>query len=99
MEDKVLVRCKREDQATVAGILQGASTLYKDTIKRTTGIDKTVSLDVDKVNFLEPSMTGGVLVMTPDTLIKVDNTLDTRLQLTMSNDLPALRSMLFPKGK
>jgi len=98
MEDRVLIRCKKEDEKTVGAVLQQAEQKFAQTVKRQTNADKKVTLSVDTTTFLPPNSAGGVIVMTVDTKIKVDNTLDTRLGLVMQNDLPNLRKMLFPKA-
>jgi V-type H+-transporting ATPase subunit E len=99
MEDKVLIRCKKEDEKTVGAVLEQAAQKYSQTVKRQTNADKKLSLSVDSSSYLPPTSAGGVICMTTDTKIKVDNTLDTRLSLVMANDLPNLRKMLFPAKK
>lgn len=98
VEDRVLIRCKKDDEKTVGAVLEQASAKYNQTVKRQTNVDKKVVLSVDTTSYLPPTSAGGVVVMTIDTKIKVDNTLDTRLGLVMQNDLPSLRKMLFPKA-
>lgn len=98
IEDRVLVRCKKDDEKTVQAVLDQASQKYAQVVKRQTNMDRKVVLSVDTTAYLAPTSAGGVVVMTLDTKIKVDNTLDTRLGLVMQNDLPSLRQMLFPKA-
>jgi V-type H+-transporting ATPase subunit E len=52
---------------------------------------------VVKGNFLDKDSVGGVLVCGHEDRIKVNNTLDQRLQLVYEQKLPNLREMIFPK--
>ncbi len=52
---------------------------------------------VVKGGFLDKDSVGGALVCANEDRIKVNNTLDQRLQLIYEQRLPTLRGMLFPK--
>ena len=54
MEDKVLIRCKKEDEKTVAAVLEQAAQKYSQTVKRQTNADKKLSLSVDSSSYLPP---------------------------------------------
>lgn len=95
METEVCVRCKKDEERVVQSVLEAASRKYSDIIKKTTGQTQEISLSIDDKQSLPAKCSGGVVVHCQGDTIRVDNTLDTRLQLTMENDLPAIRKMCF----
>jgi V-type H+-transporting ATPase subunit E len=98
MEDNITVRCRQEDEAVIRGVLDAASRKFTDVVKRQTGIAKQVKLTMDKTFLDSASCSGGVVLLCQDNSIRVDNTLDTRLNLVMQADLPKLRSIVFGKN-
>jgi len=104
LEDEVSVQCRECDQRLVQGCLADAAAEFSKVIKSQTGVTKQVKLTIDKSGFLPPapdmtqgkSCIGGVILTCSDGLIKVNNTLDERLKLTMELDKPAIRGILFP---
>lgn len=69
--------------------------MFAQVVKQQASVDRRLTLTVDRKN-LSPSCSGGVELTCNGGTIKVDNTLDTRLDLVMEQDLPSLRKMLFP---
>jgi len=101
MEDEVQVRCKKEEIQLVQSVLETASSQYSAVLKQQTGrqnLNKKVKLSLDSSSFLPSNSAGGVELLCNGGLIKVDNSLDTRLGLVMQNDLPALRKIVFPRS-
>merc|ERR1712194_420485 len=98
MEDNVTVKCRKEDEGTVKSCLDAASGKYADIIKKETGVQKGVRLEMSPA-YLPAGCGGGVVLTCLGGSISIDNTLFTRLGLVMDNDLPSLRSMLFPNRK
>jgi V-type H+-transporting ATPase subunit E len=98
MEDNITVRCRQEDEAVIRGVLDAASRKFTDVVKRQTGIAKQVKLTMDKTFLDSATCSGGVVLLCQDNSIRVDNTLDTRLNLVMQADLPKLRSIVFGKN-
>ncbi|CAD7957911.1 unnamed protein product [Amoebophrya sp. A120] len=98
MEDSVTVKCRKEDEQSVKASLDQASRKYTDIIKKETGVQKTVRLDLSNA-WLPASCGGGVVLTCQGNTISIDNTMFTRLGLVVDNDLPSLRKMLFPKKK
>jgi len=104
LEDEVTVKCRQCDLQMVQGCLGEAAALYASTIKAQAGVSKTVNLTIDKSGYLPgpptgsagASCIGGVTLCCAGGLIKVNNTLDERLKLTMELDKPAIRGILFP---
>jgi len=104
LEDEVAVKCRQCDLQMVQGCLGEASQLYTQVIKAQACVSKTVNLTIDKSGFLPgppsgsaaQSCIGGVTLSCANGAIKVNNTLDERLKLTMELDKPAIRGLLFP---
>jgi len=104
LEDDVVVKCRDCDKSMVQGCLTDAANLYTQTVKAQTGVTKTVSLSLAKTFLPGPpsagnsgaSCIGGVMLSCSNDSIKVNNTLDERLKLTMELDKPAIRGLLFP---
>jgi len=93
-EDHVTVKCRKEDESVVKSALDIASRKYADVIKRETRATKNLSLSISS-NFLPAQCGGGVVLTCFNNTISVDNTLNTRLNLVMDNDLPSLRKLLY----
>merc|ERR1711985_59574 len=98
LEDEVSVKCRQCDERLVQGCLNDAASEYTRVIKSQTGVTKTVKLTIDQSGFLAPppgqgagaSCIGGIVLSCSDGKIKVNNTLDERLKLTMELDKPAI---------
>lgn len=95
MEDNVVVRCRKEDSQTVQSCFAAAQTRFTQVIQKECSVNKSVKLALD-TTFLDANSAGGVMLLCQGNSISVDNTLDTRLKLVMTGDLPALRKMIFP---
>jgi V-type H+-transporting ATPase subunit E len=104
LEDDVSVQCRECDQKLVQGCLADAAAKYSQVIREQTGVSKTVKLTLSRDGFLPgppgagaaKSCVGGVILSCDGGKIKVNNTLDERLKLTMELDKPAIRGILFP---
>jgi len=107
LEDEVSVQCRECDSNLVQGCLADAAASYSNVIKQQTGVSKNVKLAIDRSGFLPgppgggagKSCIGGIVLSCSDGKIKVNNTLDERLKLTMELDKPAIRGLLFPVGR
>merc|ERR1711920_92093 len=95
LEENVSVRCRDADKATVQGCLQAAAAQYAKGIKDNTGADKKCNLTIDS-QALPGSSLGGVILSCQDGKITIDNTIDLRLKLSLEQDKPAIRKLLFP---
>jgi V-type H+-transporting ATPase subunit E len=104
LEDEVVVQCRQQDQQMVQGCLAEAAASYSQVIQQQSGASKQVKLSIDRSSFLPgppgqsagKSCIGGVILSCDNGKIKVNNTLDERLKLTMELDKPAIRGLLFP---
>jgi len=89
MEDKVGIRCRRQDLQLVLAAHEKSAAAYKEAVK------KDILIMVDQENFLPSDMAGGVELFAAGGKIKVKNTLESRLELMSKQMLPELREMLF----
>ena len=97
LESQVTVRCKEEDATLVASLLKSAATQYAALVAKHTGAVRAVNLSLDAA-FLPGSNIGGVVLATRGGAIRVDNSLDTRLNQLLDKDKPAIKKLLFPKA-
>ncbi|CEL98593.1 unnamed protein product [Vitrella brassicaformis CCMP3155] len=101
LEDTVMIRCRKEDEA----VIKSHQVLEKAAEQYTAKVGKKVNLTLDSKTYLPPAPTGGpiegktcaggVLLLTHGGKIVVDNTLDARLKLVVEDCKPAIRKMLF----
>jgi len=93
LEPTVLVRCRQQDLDLVKGVLKEAVEEYKKVVK------KECALSVDEQNFLGPECSGGIDLLAKEGKIKVQNTLESRLELISRQMLPEIRETLFGRNK
>jgi len=89
IEDTVLVRCRQKDVSLVQEVIGPAIKNFREATKRDTKVT------IDTANYLSPDLAGGVELFTPNGKIKVENTLESRLELICQQMLPELKEMLF----
>jgi len=98
LEPEVAVQCRKEDIALVKSVLDEAQKRYTAEIKsQANGVSKTVKFSVNESQPLVGKI-GGVVLQTNGGAIRVDNTLDTRLNLLVEKDKPTIRKTLFPSA-
>lgn len=98
LEAEVTVVCRKEDVALVKSVLGEAEKAYASEIKnQASGAVKQVKLVIDESKPLVNKI-GGVILQTAGGSIRVDNTLDTRLDLLVEKDKPTIRKILFPSA-
>jgi len=95
LEDKVTVQCRQADVSLVQQCLGAASQQYTQVIQKECGAQKSVSFELSR-DFLPTTCSGGVVLSCNNGDIKIDNTVDLRLQLVVEQDKPAIRKLLFP---
>jgi V-type H+-transporting ATPase subunit E len=95
LETQVSVRCKESDSKMVQSCLADAAKEYSSVIKKESGVDRTVTVTIDKQQYLPDSGLGGVVLSCANDKITIDNTIDIRLKLVMEQDKPAIRKHLF----
>jgi len=89
IEDNILIRCRQKDVALVQEVVEPALKSFREATKR----DTKVTIDTN--NYLSPDIAGGVELFTPNGKIKVENTLESRLELICQQMLPELKEILF----
>lgn len=102
-ENKVVVRCRKEDASVVNSVLQKAADEYIKFVKESTGYTpllQPLKLDTE---FLPPAYknpsteycSGGVVLIAQRGRIVCNNTLDARLDIAFEQLTPQIRGMLF----
>ncbi|KAJ3331850.1 V-ATPase V1 sector subunit E [Blyttiomyces sp. JEL0837] len=89
MEAKVEIQCRKQDEALVEKAMAAAKTAYVAAAKR------DINVSIDKANPLPDASAGGVIVSANDGRVRVNNTLENRLELLSDAMLPDIRIMLF----
>jgi len=89
IEDTVLIRCRQKDVAYVQEVLEKAVASFRAATQRDT------KATIDTTNYLSPDLAGGVELVAQNGKIKVENTLESRLELIAYQMLPDLKEMLF----
>jgi V-type H+-transporting ATPase subunit E len=105
LEESITVQCRQCDVALVESCLAAAAKEYSEVIAKETGAKRSTKFTIDKASYLPPapkpgseekSCLGGVVLFCQNGTIKIDNTIDLRLQLVLEQDKPAIRNLLFP---
>lgn len=89
LEENVTIRCRQQDVNIVREVMEKCERDYKQTTR------KDVRLALDTENFLPADVSGGVELLAQKGKIKVENTLESRLEMISQQMLPELREMLF----
>lgn len=93
MEEVVVLKCRKEDEDVVKTAMGAASKKYSEILKKECGVDKKVALSLGGT--LPTGCGGGVVLTCAGNTISIDNTLNTRLNLVMNLEIPAIRKLLF----
>eukprot|EP00918_Siedleckia_nematoides_P098812 GHVU01216153.1.p2 GENE.GHVU01216153.1~~GHVU01216153.1.p2 ORF type:complete len:192 (-),score=45.55 GHVU01216153.1:511-1086(-) len=104
-EPRLLVKCRREDVSVVQASLELASAKYSKVVKEQADVNRVVAFTLDSER-LPPGPSaegqdagltccGGVVVTSEDRRVVVDNTLDSRITIGVTDCLPTIRNMLF----
>lgn len=89
MEERAVIRCRHQDLQIVQSVLEGSINAYRQ------GMKQDCRIHVDQDNFLPSDIAGGIEIYSYNGKIKVENTLESRLELMAQQMLPELREMLF----
>nr|XP_061812352.1 V-type proton ATPase subunit E 1-like isoform X3 [Nerophis lumbriciformis] len=89
LEDKVVIRCRKQDSEMVQAAVNRNIPIYKEAVK------KNIVVKIDMDHFLPSSICGGVEVYNDNGKIKVSNTLENRLELLAQQMMPEIRVSLF----
>ncbi|XP_065160652.1 V-type proton ATPase subunit E [Atheta coriaria] len=91
-ETNVLVRCRAQDRSIVENCLSDVSGRYKE------AVGKEVILKIDTENPLPADATGGVELYAHRGRIRINNTLEARLELIAMQLIPEIRTALFGRN-
>jgi len=89
LEQKVTIRCRKQDVPMVQASIQKNIPIYKAAVKN------NLEVRIDQDNFLSPDVSGGIELYNGDGKIKVSNTLESRLDLLAQQMMPEIRVALF----
>ncbi|CAF0740235.1 unnamed protein product [Brachionus calyciflorus] len=93
VEKEVVIRCREKDLNLVNHAVESAIETYKKEIK------KDVKVTVLTNSFLLPDIAGGIEAYTSDGKIKINNTLEARLDMLFYQMIPEIREKLFGRNK
>jgi V-type H+-transporting ATPase subunit E len=92
LEPELVIRCLKDDVPLVKDALKGALEYYTKMTKR------ECKVKVDEENYLGNNISGGVEMLIPNGKIKIENTLESRLEMIASQLLPEIRVRLFGRN-
>lgn len=97
LDSEINVLCKKEDVEVVKSIIVDAKNEFEEIMKTQTIKFKNlqVNITVDEKYNLPEYIIGGVLLTSMKNKIRVDNTLDKRLELLKQSAIPDIRKILF----
>jgi len=96
LEEELIIRVRGQDAALAEEYFSQVEARYLKTLKVAGVPADTTSLKMklDK-EALSNNCAGGVMIYSTDMRIEVDNTLETRLKLAVSEKMPELKALLF----
>ena len=89
LEPTVMVRCRQDDLALVDSLIPKLQETYRKEAKR------DVKIELVRDNVLSKDVAGGVEMAAMAGKIRIENTLETRLDLITEHVLPEIRETLF----
>jgi len=89
LEPALVLRCRQVDHQLVEKIIPASVSEYK------AKVNKDCQVRIDTENWLPTECTGGIEILAFKGKIKVDNTLEARLEMISKQILPGIRSKLF----
>ncbi len=97
LETEVNIVCKKEDVELVKSILQEAKSQFVSLMKEQSVKFKNidVNISVDEKYSLPDYIIGGVMMTAMKSKIRVDNTINKRLDLLKQQAIPEIREKLF----
>ncbi|XP_054720335.1 V-type proton ATPase subunit E-like [Uloborus diversus] len=89
LETNVLIKCRKQDVDLAEKTLKSIAQEYEGQV------GKPVKITIDKENYLSPECAGGVEITAQNGKIKINNTLESRLDMISQQLLPEIRETLF----
>ncbi|KAF5303958.1 hypothetical protein FQA39_LY01743 [Lamprigera yunnana] len=91
-EKNVVIRTRVQDVSLIEGLLPEVMQKYKE------AVGKEVHVKIDTENYLAADTTGGIELLAQQGRIKINNTLEARLELISAQLLPQIRTALFGRN-
>ena len=100
LEENVNIICKKEDYNVVCGLVEQAKKEFLEKLKKETKkyAKMTMNVTVDSKYHLPDTLMDGVFLTSLKSKIRVDNTLDKRLELLRLSATPEIRKILFEQA-
>ena len=97
IEENINIICKKEDDNIVCGLVEQAKSEFLEKLKKEAkkGTKLNMNVTVDSKYYLPETIIGGVFLTSMKSKIRVDNTLDKRLDLLKQKATPQIRKILF----
>ena len=97
LETEVNIICRKQDVDLVKSVIKDAAEQFTKMMHEQTVKYKNfeVNISVDEKYFLPEYIIGGVMMTAMKSKIRVDNTLDKRLELLRQSAIPEIRKLLF----
>ncbi|KAK2575875.1 hypothetical protein KPH14_007246 [Odynerus spinipes] len=92
IENHIYIRVRQTDLPIVESLLEGIQKIYKETTK------KDVIIKIDQDTFLPAESCGGIELLTAKGRTKINNTLESRLELIAQQLIPQIRTALFGRN-
>ncbi|XP_015908426.1 V-type proton ATPase subunit E [Parasteatoda tepidariorum] len=89
LEKEVSVKCRKQDIPVVESSLKSISDAYQQQV------EKPIRITIDKDNCLPSDCAGGVEISAQHGKLKINNTLESRLDMISQQLLPEIRQTLF----
>ena len=100
LEENVNIICKEEDYDVLCGLVEQAKKEFLEKLKKETKkyAKMTMNVTVDSKYHLPDTLMDGVFLTSLKSKIRVDNTLDKRLELLRLSATPEIRKILFEQA-
>ncbi|KAF1827249.1 ATPase, V1/A1 complex, subunit E [Dissoconium aciculare CBS 342.82] len=93
-EKKVILRCRKKDDALVKKAAEAAKEEYKKKLKA-----EELEIVIDEKEKVPEGSAGGVIILNSTGKIDINNTFEERLKLLETDALPSVRTTLFGENK
>lgn len=96
LEQKVIIKCRKEDVELIQSLLDDVKTDYIKFMKENVNKDVSVELEITDKLYLKEEDIGGIVLYCNGYKIVYDNSLKSRLALCFDDSVPDFRNQLFP---
>ena len=96
LEQKVTIKCRKEDVELIKGLLDEVKENYIKFMKDNVNKDVNVEIEITDKLYLKDEDIGGVVLYCNGYKIVYDNSLKSRLALCFDDSVPDFRNQLFP---